>query len=304
VRFRAARHRHAHTTRHATPGLDAPPDPIDASDPMRVLALLLVVAISSLFVACADSGHPPEHPAVEATPAALRAPRVVAIGDSIMGTGAAAPRGWLKQYAAAVGASALTNLSVNGWFAYEIRDALREDPAVRAHVAAADIVVLNAGMNDFFTGRDLYGRRDPSGRAECGGHDGEECLRIMTGRFLDHWDDIIAELRQLAPEARLVVANLYHPLEAFDQHFGWADAINRHMAQMNAAVAHTPGAAVADIHFAFNGADGLDDPIAKGYILPDAIHATDLGHDVITWAVMRVAGEKATESVSRSVDAP
>jgi hypothetical protein len=205
-----------------------------------------------------------------------------------MGTGVAAPRGWLKQYAAAINASEVTNLAVNGWFSYQIRDALRADPVFRWRVASAGVIALNAGMNDFFTGRDLYGR------GECGGVDGERCLRIMAQRFEHNWDGIIAELQELAPHARVVVANLYHPLEAFDQHFGWSDAVNRHLARMNEHVGATEGVIVADISSAFNGDTGLDDPIAKGYILPDAIHATDLGHDVIAWHVVSIAGPRPT----------
>jgi len=197
-----------------------------------------------------------------------------------MGTGVIAPNGWVRQYAASLGAGGVTNLARNGWFSHQILRALRRDHAFRDSVAHADVVVLNAGMNDFFTGRDIYGR------GECGGSDGEACLRHMVDWFAVHWDATVDEIRRLAPDARIVAANLYHPLEAWDQHFGWSDAINRHLQAMNDHVESTEDLTVVDLHATFNGSDGLEDPIALGYILPDAIHATALGHDAIATAAI------------------
>jgi lysophospholipase L1-like esterase len=197
-----------------------------------------------------------------------------------MGTGVIAPNGWVRQYATAAGAAGVTNLAHNGWFSHEILGALRRGRMFRDSVAYADVVVLNAGMNDFFTGRDLYGR------AECGGADGEACLRHMVVRFNRNWDAIVDEIRRLAPEAHILAANLYHPLEAFDQHFGWSDAVNRHLEAMNEHVESTRGVTLVDLHTTFNGVDGLDDPIARGYLLPDAIHATARGHDAIAAAAI------------------
>jgi lysophospholipase L1-like esterase len=191
-----------------------------------------------------------------------------------MGTGVAAPNGWLKQYAASIGAAEVTSLAVNGWFSHEILNALRNDARFRTSVERADVIALNAGMNEFFTGRDLYTR------AECG-PDGEACLRHMVARFNTNWDAIIGEIRALAPRAPVVVLTLYHPLVAYDDYYGWAEAVNQHMGAMNWHMASTGGIAIADVHRAYNGATGMDDPIAKGYILPDAIHATDAGHAVI-----------------------
>jgi hypothetical protein len=144
-------------------------------------------------------------------------------------------------------------------------------------------------MNDFFSGRDLYTR------GECGGVDNERCLDHMVARFDRHWSAIIDEIRALAPQAQLIVANLYHPLEAYDQHFGWSDAINRHLDEMNTFVEATGGAVIIDLRTAFNGESGLDDPIEKGYILPDAIHATDIAHDMIARIAIS-AGEQASRA--------
>ncbi len=198
----------------------------------------------------------------------------VAIGDSVTGTGSAAPNGWVNGYAASIGATKITNLAQNGWTSGQMLDALRYNPAYREALQESDLVTVNAGMNEFFTTRDLYSK------GACGGLDNEDCVRTMVPRFASNWNAILAEIRSLAPHANIIALNLYHPLEVFDAHFGWAEAMNRAMRQMNSHI-HASGLLTADIFTAYNGPSGLDDPISKGYILPDAIHATDLGHAVI-----------------------
>lgn len=198
----------------------------------------------------------------------------VAIGDSVTGTGSAAPNGWVNGYAASAGVTQITNLAQNGWTSSQILHALRYDPWHRRTVRDAQLVTVNAGMNEFFTARDAYSR------GACGGPDNEDCIREMLPRFAANWQGIVAEVRALAPRAAVVALTLYHPLEVFDQHFGWADAMNRMMRAMNATV-YASGLPVADIFTAYNGPSGLEDPIARGFILPDAIHGTDLGHAVV-----------------------
>jgi lysophospholipase L1-like esterase len=214
----------------------------------------------------------------------------VAIGDSITGTSVSASSGWAKQFAARLGAEAFTNLAENGWTTGQLLFAVQFHPEYRAALRTADVITLNAGMNEFFMGRDIYSK------GECGGADGEACLRHMSTRFSLWYHALVAEIRALAPRADLLVLNLYHPLEAFDQHFGWAEAINRHIAAMNAIVAATPEGRLIDIHRAYNGPDGRGDPIALGYILPDAIHATAAGHD----AIARLLDPAAISAIDRA----
>jgi lysophospholipase L1-like esterase len=261
---------------------------------MRLLALVIAVSFAGVTLACAaarpEAPAPaaPSEPTATATFVAPEVRRVVAIGDSIIGTGVQAPRGWVRQYAEASGAE-LVNLATNGWHTQEILRALVHDDDVRESVSSASVIALNAGMNDFFSGRDLYTR------GECGGSTNERCLDHMVARFERFWTAIIDELRTLAPGAQVLVANLYHPLEAYDQHFGWADVVNEHIDEMNRHVEATEGVILIDLRTAFNGETGGDDPIEKGYILPDAIHATDIAHDLIARMAI-TAGEQASRA--------
>jgi hypothetical protein len=73
---------------------------------------------------------------------------------------------------------------------------------------------------------------------------------------------------------------------------------------MNATV-YASGLPVADILTAYNGPSGLEDPIARGYILPDAIHGTDLGHAVVVDLLrsLNVAVPARLEAQGVAVDA-
>jgi lysophospholipase L1-like esterase len=217
------------------------------------------------------------------TPAPAEIEHFVAIGDSITGTGVHAPEGWVKQFAAIAGAGLVTNLAENGWTTGQLLFAVQYHARYRDALRSADLITVNAGMNEFFMGRDIYSKGD------CGGGDGMQCLRHMVERFEGWWTELIAEIRALAPAARIIVLSLYHPLEAFDQHFGWDTAVRAHLGQMNDVVEATEGVEHVDLYEAFNGADGRGDPIGLGYILPDAIHATGVGHGVIA-ALLADAG--------------
>jgi lysophospholipase L1-like esterase len=253
---------------------------------LLLAASVLVVALSAALLIAAHNRTSSlrEDPAVDVparfgddrrSPVPDRPEHFVAIGDSITGTGFHAPRGWAKQFAGQIGAGRMTNLAENGWTTGQLLFAVQYHTEYRHALRSADVITVNAGMNEFFMGRDIYSKGD------CGGHDGRACLRHMVQRFETWWDALISEIRSLAPESRIIVINLYHPLEAFDQHFGWDNAVRPHLVAMNEIVADTPDVELVDVYAAFNGADGRGDPIKLGYILPDAIHATDDGHATI-----------------------
>src|SRR3990172_2211105 len=107
---------------------------------MLLRLLIITSAIATLLAACAGGDAAAPTPVGRMPVAPATPPRVGAVGDSIMGTGAIAPNGWVRQYAAAAGADGVTNLAHNGWFSHEILGALRRDRVFRDSVAYADVV--------------------------------------------------------------------------------------------------------------------------------------------------------------------
>ena len=259
---------------------------------IRVLLFAVLLAGASLLAPGTATGAPPAvaSAAVPPTARAVVTPRptmfgghYVAIGDSITGTGSAAEHGWVKRFAGTIHAARTTNLAENGWTTGQLLFAVQFHRAYRDALRSADVITINAGMNEFFMGRDIYTKGD------CGGGDGRACLRHMSARFNLWWSALVDEIRRLAPRARLIALTLYHPLEAYDERLGWAPVVNRHLAAMNAIVAATPGVQLADLHGVYNGADGRGDPIALNYILPDAIHSTTDGHLAIAQLLEHIA---------------
>jgi lysophospholipase L1-like esterase len=57
--------------------------------------------------------------------------------------------------------------------------------------------------------------------------------------------------------------------------------VNAHIA----AAAAANGIPMAQVHLAFNGPNGTDDPILKGLITIDGVHPNDAGHKAIADAL-------------------
>jgi lysophospholipase L1-like esterase len=62
------------------------------------------------------------------------------------------------------------------------------------------------------------------------------------------------------------------------------DEVNQHIA----ASAQANGIPMAQVHLAFNGPSGTEDPIAKGLIAIDGVHPNDAGHEAIANALRQL----------------
>lgn len=208
--------------------------------------------------------------------------RVVAVGDSIMESGSAGETGWLFAYKAAMERQlnakvTIENVATPGLGSLQIRDAIRTDQRIRDAISSADLVVFDGGINDF------YYIRGPVLEKRCGG-DGEDCLRYLTAYFEGNWDGIVAEIKALAPTAVLRAADIYYSVSGYDQGAGVFEPLNRYLSQWNAYIAEraaSEGYGVAQVHRAFNGESGAENPYTKGFILDDGVHPSPAGHAVI-----------------------
>lgn len=210
------------------------------------------------------------------TSAAGTALNLVVVGDSLTYTGVTAPDGWAGLLANDLNTQLGTTTNVanfgrNNATSGDILSFIESDATVRAALRNADLVTYQAGINDFLQarGKFIFGL--------CGGADNQDCLRQMVADFVTNWDRIVTETGSLSPFATFRAMDIYYPVAAYDESQGLFATLNTYLSQMNTHIAAHPGGAAAGVHTAFNGADGTDDPIAKGYILPDAVHPTWLG---------------------------
>jgi lysophospholipase L1-like esterase len=206
--------------------------------------------------------------------------RYAALGDSLTASCWVTPTCWVNTYASDLNAdlhvdTSTTNLGVYGATSAQLLNQAEHDSVARAAIAGADVVTYDGGFNDFVNARVAYLN------GTCGGADDQDCLRAMVASFDSNWDRLVSEIRALAPGAMRRTMTTYYSVSAFDEAHGYYDALNPYLSQINAHILSDPEASVADVHLAYNGASGADDPITKGYILPDNVHPTEVGHAVI-----------------------
>jgi lysophospholipase L1-like esterase len=187
----------------------------------------------------------------------------------------------------------LYNLGQNGWTSGRLLGALRMDPVFQSAVVQSEVVMWNVGINDMMSARNSYKNR------KCGGTDNQDCLRSMVATFKANWDGLVGEVlvRRTTGDTIIRTMDIYNPWVKADRAKNTTadksegavrgndfQVIKYYLDQMNAHVAASAAAhfiPCAQVHAAFNGASGDEDPIAKGLIGSDGLHPTDAGHKLI-----------------------
>ncbi|MCL5114051.1 MAG: SGNH/GDSL hydrolase family protein [Patescibacteria group bacterium] len=238
---------------------------------------------------------------------------IAVLGDSISNMGIVSANGWTIQYKTDVDAqfqesSQIINLSTNGISSQQLLDSVLNNTTYRQQIAAARIITLEIGYNDFFQNRTKYQN------GSCGGTDNQDCLRSMVTIFNNNWDAIVGQIKLLTANNTNNVAirafDIYYSVAGVDQlqsapYNGQFYVLNPYLTQMNTHIAQSAsqnGFLFAKVHSAYNGSSGAEDPIAKGYILPDAIHPTDLGHTVIASLLKSIGYSPLTPPAIKDTD--
>jgi lysophospholipase L1-like esterase len=224
-----------------------------------------------------------------------------AFGDSYA-TGFLAVSGYVPRYQGYLQSDnsvtvTLVNLAQNGFTSGQLSTALATKPTFQTALQNANVVTWDIGTADFRNARTSYQR------GKCGGKDNQDCLRSMVSTFMSNWDGIVTQVVSQRPLTTTIVRtmDLYYPWVAQDmatnttpdsKETGPArgndfEVMNYYLEQMDAHIASSTAASgipLAQVHAAFNGTTGTDDPGAKGYIASDGLHPNDTGHEVIAEA--------------------
>ena len=210
--------------------------------------------------------------------------RYVALGDSLA-TGAGADTSYVEEYAdwlqAETGSPVTVhNLAVDGWTSRDLLRALRDDDHMRASVTEGHVLTWDIGGNDLLQA--LWTFLEGS----CGGSDGRACIREALAHAAENGEAILDELLALRdgdPEGvrtlDLYLPFLDHPLAA-----PYVDELRPYLDQFNEQLRNASrarGIPVADVHRAFHGPHGTEDPVVAGRIAPDGVHPSEQGHEVI-----------------------
>jgi len=235
-----------------------------------------------------------------------------ALGDSIA-AGVSATTGYPELYRGALEAQIgvpieVVNLACPGCTTADLLSSLQDDPRFRDSVARSQIVSWNIGGNDLLGARAIYLQR------QCGGADGQDCLRATVARFERNWDSILEELAALTAgrPVVLVTMDMYDPFVRGEGAPGAGGApsdlvvFQPYLDEVNAYIATTASAREADVaavHSAFNGPSGSEDPLAKGLIASDFIHPTDAGQQRLVDLLLE-SGRAQVQQVRAALQVP
>ena len=178
----------------------------------------------------------------------------------------------------------LNDLGVNGAHSDDLLNSLQNDPNFRSAVSSSQVVTFDIGGDDLLHAIGLFQQ------GQCGGVDGQDCMRSAVATFIPNWDAIIQQLLTLRDRSQTIIRtmDIYNPFVAQLQAQGQFSAIEPYLDQVNQHIASSAQAnaiPMAQVHAIFNGPTGTDDPNAKGLLTVDGIHPNDTGHQAIADAL-------------------
>jgi lysophospholipase L1-like esterase len=171
----------------------------------------------------------------------------------------------------------LDNRGVGGMKSGELLELLLTDQELRDAISEAEIVTLVIGINDLF-----WQLVQPYARGDCGDAETTDCLRGALESFKVNYDAIIAELFRLCSSRTIIRTMTYHYPSLNEWGFSgdtrpYYEPLNDHIIQ----IASENNIPVVLVHLAFNGPEGDEDPVEKGYLMPDRLHPSKEGAAVI-----------------------
>lgn len=214
---------------------------------------------------------------------------LVGLGDSVPSAETCGCTGYVEQVGAQL--QRLTNRpwvvhndATGGWTTSDVEDHLRDAPT-RAHLAAADLVILQAGANDF----DLDQVDDPA----CLPADTSDCFAPTRQDLRADLGEVIAGIRAIDRRPDLHIAMLGYWNVTVDGQVGQSlgkdfvigsDALTRSVNQTIQEVAATTGSIYIDTYTLLKGPSGQRDPTPD--LLEDGDHPNANGHAILAAAVI------------------
>lgn len=174
----------------------------------------------------------------------------------------------------------INNLGVSGWTSSQLLNAIRTDANFRNSIANSQVITWDIGGND------LAGALQTYVAGFCGGTDNQNCLRAAVALFKTNWTAITAEILSLRTNNQAVIRtmNIYNPFVNFLRGRGDLALANRYLFEANEHIERTSEQnriIMANVFYAFNGANGEEDCGDKGYLFTDNFHPNDTGYRII-----------------------
>jgi lysophospholipase L1-like esterase len=207
-----------------------------------------------------------------------------AMGDSLA-VGVLANSGYVPRYSDDITSDTgvqvtRIDLGQNGAHSGDLLNSLKNDPNFRNSISSSQVVTWDIG------GDDLLHAVGQFRSGTCGGADNQDCLRAAVATFMPNWDAIVQQILAMRSQSNTVIRTMdvYNPFVTELMVAGSFNTIEPYLDQVNAHIAASAAAnniPMAKVHEAFNGPNGDQDPITKGFIAIDGIHPNDNGHKAI-----------------------
>jgi hypothetical protein len=157
-----------------------------------------------------------------------------------------------------------------------LRRTIVENEALRADIRAADVITIGCGSSE--TSSDAF-------NYSTGAYDLAR-LKRRAVEFKSAYDSMLRELLKVVSPSNQVIrmVDFYCPSVSKHKEGGTYTPIREHYAAVTNHIAEAGrryGIPVARVFAAFNGADGNDDPVARGLIADDGRHPSDAGKQLI-----------------------
>ena len=189
---------------------------------------------------------------------------------------------WFEHYGAMIESDQSVEVNYHNYYvprqkASALLASVTTDPDLQNDIANAEIITIGIGFADMRWAVTMWGseRRNPD----------SEGMNEAIGEFCRTYDALLAEVISLAdPTAIIQTMDVYFPYVRSHEERGIYESTKQDWARFNECILASGrryGVSVAQVHEAFNGPLGDDDPAEKGYLDFWGKHSSEEGMQVI-----------------------
>ena len=189
---------------------------------------------------------------------------------------------WAQNYGALVEADLGVKIDYHSYYVGgqpvgQLLQNVINDESLREDIRNAELITIGSGFADmYFNAIFLY---------SLGKYNREEMDHLVK-TFRETFDSMLDEVLSLASPSDTIirVMDFYYPYVGKDQEKGIYKQNKRYWLKFNKCIiksARERNIPVANVFTAYNGLNGNEDPVERGYIADDHLHPSEDGMDVI-----------------------
>ena len=161
---------------------------------------------------------------------------------------------------------------------------------LREDIRTAEVITIGSGFADMYVNAIMGYTLGAYNRQE---------MEQKVKAFRETYNSMLDEVLTLASPSDTIIRTMdfYYPFVGCDQEMGKYNQNKRYWQKFNKCIvqaARKRGIPVANVFAVYNGLDGNDDPVDKGYIAGDRLHPSEEGMKVIAEEFRKLGYEYAS----------